>query len=289
MPVMILQTWQFIVLALAGWLSQQQQDIVAYLSEENRVLREQLKGKRLRFTDDQRRRLAAKGKALGSKVLREVCTLVTPETVLRWYRTLIAMKYDGSAKRWPGRPRVQESIHELVVRMAKENLSWGYGRIQGALQNLGRTIGRSTIARILKAHGIEPAPQRHKGMSWATFLKSHWEVLAATDFFTVEVMTLRGLVRYHVLFVIELCTRRVQIAGIVPEPDGRWMAQVTRNLTDAVDGFLRNKRYLIHDRDPLYTKKFRQTLRAAGVRALKLPKRAPNLNGYASWCTSLAA
>jgi len=94
-----------------------------------------------------------------------------------------------------------------------------HGRIQGALQNLGRTIGRSTIARILKAHGIEPAPQRHKGMSWATFLKSHWEVLAATDFFTIEVMTLRGLVRYHVLFFIELCTRRVQIAGIVPEPD----------------------------------------------------------------------
>jgi len=89
---------------------------------------------------------------------------------------------------------------------------------------LGRTVSRSTIARILKEHGIEPAPQRHKGMSWATFLKSHWEVLAATDFFTIEVMTLRGLVRYHVLFVIEQCTRCVEIARIVPEPDGRWMA-----------------------------------------------------------------
>jgi hypothetical protein len=125
MPVMILQTWQFIVLALAGWLNQQQQDIVAYLSEENRVLREQLGGKRIRFTDDQRRRLAAKGKALGSKVLREVCTLVTPEAVLLWYRTLIAKKYDGSSKRGPGRPPLAESIRELVVRMAKENVSWG--------------------------------------------------------------------------------------------------------------------------------------------------------------------
>ena len=158
MPVMILHTWQFLVIALAGWLNRQQQDVVAYLAEENRVLREQLGGKRIRLTDDQRRRLAAKGKALGRKVLGEVCTLVTPETLLRWYRTLIARKYDGSAKRGPGRPRVKESIQDLVVRLAKENVSWGYGRIQGALRNVSHTISRSTIARILKAHGIEPAP-----------------------------------------------------------------------------------------------------------------------------------
>jgi len=217
---MLVHAWQIMVVALAGWLNQQQQDVVEYLREENRVLREQLKGKRLRFTDDQRRRLAAKGKTLGSKVLREICTLVTPETILRWYRTLIAKKYDSSGKRGPGRPPTKESIQNFVVRMAKENISWGYGRIQGALKNLGHVVSRSTIARILKAHGIEPAPRRHKGMSWATFLKSHWEVLAATDLFTVEVMTLGGLVRHHVLFVIEQCTRRVEIAGIVPEPDG---------------------------------------------------------------------
>ena len=251
------------------------------MSEENRVLREQFKGQRLRFTDNQRRRRAAKGKALGRKVLGQVCTLVTPETILLWYRTLIARKYYGSAKRGPGRPPVQESIQELVVRLAKQNVSWGYGRIQGALQNLGRTVSRSTIARTLKAHGIEPAPQRHKGMSWATFLKSHWEVLAATDFFTVEVMTLRGLVRYHVLFVIEQCTRCVEIAGIVPEPDGRWMAQVARNLTDAVDGFLRSKRYLIHDRSPLFTSVFAEILKAAGVKVVKLPPRSPDLNPHA--------
>jgi len=239
MPRMVFQTWQFIIVALAGWLNRQQQDVLAYLQEENRVLREQLKGKRIRFTDDQRRRLAAKGKALGRKVLGEVCTLVTPETVLRWYRTLIARKYDGSAKRGPGRPRVKTSIRDLVVQMAKENISWGYGRIQGALKNLDHIVGRSTIARILKEHGIEPAPRRRKGMSWATFLKMHWEVLASTDLFTVEVMTLGGLVRYHVLFVMELSTRVVEIAGIVPEPNGRWMEQVARNLTDALDGFLR--------------------------------------------------
>jgi transposase InsO family protein len=278
---MIFHTWQFIVLALAGWLNRQQQDIVAYLQEENRVLREQLKGKRLRFTDDQRRRLAAKGKALGRKMLGEVCTLVTPETVLRWYRKLIARKYDGSAKRGPGRPRVKTSIQDLVVRMARDNVSWGYGRIQGALRDLGHTISRSTIARILKEHGIEPAPRRGKGMSWATFLKSHWEVLAATDLFTVEVMTLGGLVRYHVLFVMELSTRIVEIAGMVPEPDGRWMEQVARNLTDAFDGFLRDKRYLIHDRSPLFTRVFADILKAAGVKAVKLPPRSPDLNPHA--------
>jgi transposase InsO family protein len=176
---------------------------------------------------------------------------------------------------------VQESIQELVVRFAKQNAAWGYCRLQGALQNLGRTVSRSTIARILKAHGIEPAPQRHKGMSWATFLELHWDVLAATDFFTIEVMTLRGLVRHHVLFVIEQCTRRVEIAGIVPEPDGRWMAQVARNLTDAFDGFLRDKRYLTHDRSPLFTKEFIAILKAAGVKTIKLPPRSPNLSPHA--------
>ena len=194
MPSMIFHAWQFIVVALAGWLNQQQQGIVAYLAEGNRVLREQLKGKRIWFTDDQRRRLAAKGKALGRKVLAEVCTLVTAETLLRWYRALIARKYDGSAKRGLGRPKVKASIQDLVVQMATENISWGYGRIQGALKNLDHIVSRSTIARILREHGIEPAPQRRKGMSWATFLKMHWEVLASTDLFTVEVMTLGGLV-----------------------------------------------------------------------------------------------
>ena len=281
MPSMIVHTWQFIVVALAGWLNRQQQDIVAYLSEENRVLREQLKGKRIRFTDDQRRRLAAKAKALGRKVLEEVCTLVTPETLLRWYRKLIARKYDGSAKRGSGRPRVKESIRDLVVQMAKENISWGYGRIQGALRNLGHIVSRSTIARILQEHGIEPAPQRRKGMSWATFLKMHWDVLASTDLFTIEVMTLRGLVRYHVLFVMELSTRAVEIAGIIPEPNGRWMEQAARNLTDAFDGFLRDKRYLIHDRSPVFTSGFADILKVAGVETIKLSPRSPNLSPHA--------
>jgi len=278
---MIAHAWQILVVALAGWLNRQQQDVLEYLQEENRVLREHIEGKRIRFTNDQRRRLAVKGKTLGRRVLMGIETLVTPETILRWYRQLIAKKYDGSGKRGVGRPRTRETIQDLAVRMARENTSWGYGRIEGALRNLGHTVSRSTIARILKEHGLTPAPKHRKGMSWSTFLKVHWEALAATDFFTVEVLTLRGLVRYHVLFVMELSTRTVEIAGIVPEPNGEWMVQIARNLTDPFDGFLRTARYLIHDRGPAFTKPFASILKSAGVKTVKLPPRSPNLNAYA--------
>ncbi len=271
--------WQILVVALAGWLNRQQQDVIEYLQEENRVLREHLKGKRILFSDDQRRRLASKGKSLGRRVLMGIETLVTPETILRWHRQLIAKKYDGSGKRGVGRPRTRETIRDLVVRMARENTTWGYGRIEGALHNLGHTISRSTIARILKEHGL--TPKHRKGMSWSTFLKIHWDALAATDFFTVEVLTLRGLVRYHVLFVMKLSTRTVTIAGIVPEPNGEWVAQIARNLTDPFDGFLRTAKYLIHDRGPAFTKQFASILKSGGVKTVKLPPRSPNLNAYA--------
>lgn len=166
--------WQFLALAFAGWVSRSQQDAIEYLKEENRVLRKQLGERRLRFTDEQRRRLAAKAKALGREGLKEISDLVTPDTLLRWYRKLIAKKYDGSQRRGPGRPRVAETIRELVVRMASENSSWGYTRICGALRNLGHDIGRNTVKRILAEHGIEPAPERRKRIPWSTFLKAHF-------------------------------------------------------------------------------------------------------------------
>ena len=172
--------WLFVLVALSGWINRQQQDVINYLKEENRVLREQCGKKRLRFTDDQRRRLAAKAKVVGRKVLRELGTLVTPDTLLRWHRRLIARKYDGSKNRGPGRPGVMKEIRTLVVRMATENKDWGYDRIGGALSNLGHRVSDTTIGRILKAQGIEPAPKRSKRGSWETFLKAHWEHLAAS-------------------------------------------------------------------------------------------------------------
>jgi putative transposase len=151
----------------------------------------------------------------------------------------------------------------------------------GALLNLGHDVGRGTIVEILKNAGIEPSPDRKQGLSWEEFLKRHWDVIAATDFFTVEVWTLGGLVRYHVLFVIQIATRKVHIAGIIPEPDGEWMKQIARNLTDCVDGFLVGYERLIHDQGKPFTREFRETLAAGGVKPLRLPRRSPDLNAYA--------
>ena len=273
--------FQLLVTAVAGWVNRNQQDVIEYLEEENRVLREQLGGKRLLFTDAQRRRLAAKAKRVRRKDLFGIATVVRPDTLLRWYRRLIAQKYDGSRSRRPGRPKTAAEIEQLIVTMACENLGWGYTRIRGALYNLGHEIGRNTIKRILLANGIEPAPERKKGMSWETFLKAHWGAIAATDFFSVEVLTSVGLIRYFVLFVIDLKTRRVEIAGIVAQPNGEWMKQIARNLTDAYARVLSQARYLIHDRDPLFTNEFREVLRSGGVDTVKLPARSPNLNAYA--------
>jgi HTH-like domain len=230
--------------------------------------------------------LAVKAKALGRKVLTEIATIVTPETLLAWHRKLIAQKYDGSANRRLGRPFTAAELEALVVRMAQENRTWGYRRIQGALANLGHRLAHSTIGEILERHGIEPAPERERRTTWKEFLSHHWEQIVATDFFTVEVWTRTGLQRFVVLFFLDLSTRRVEIGGIAACPKGLWMTQIARNLTDAVDGFFVGKRYLIHDRDPLYTAEFLQMLREVGISSVKLPARSPNLKAYASHCTS---
>ena len=277
----LLDPFRFLLVTVAGWMNQRQLGVIDYRREENRVLREQLGGKRLRLSDDQRRRLAAKTKGLGRTILAEVATLVTPETLLSWRRKLIARKYDGTGKRGAGRSRTAAELEALVLRLAGENRDWGYRRIEGALSNLGHEIARSTIAAILERHGLEPAPERNRKTTWKEFLARHWDMIVATDFFTVEVWTKRGLQRFLVLFFIDLATCKVEIAGIAPVVNGLWMSQVARNLTDAVDGVLAGKKYLIHDRDPLFTAEFLKMLGAAGVKSVKLPPRSPNLNPHA--------
>ncbi len=271
-----------LIAMVAGWLQQHQQQVITYLMEENRVLQAKLGGRRLRLTDTERRRLAALAHPLGRKRLKEIAAIATPDTLLRWYKRLIAQKFDGSPQRQPcGRPRVAEEVEQLVVRMAEENPTWGYRRIQGALANLGHQIDKLTVRNILRRHHMEPAPQRRKGgMGWAQFLKLHWEVLAATDFFTVEVATWHGLVTYYVLVVMELATRRVSVAGITPHPTAAVMQQCARQLTDPCDGFLSGKRYLIHDRDTKFTQAFDGPLKASGVEPIVLPPRSPNLNAH---------
>jgi putative transposase len=273
--------FRFMLISVAGWMNQQQQQAIDYLREENRVLREQLGGRRLRLNDDQRRRLAARAKQLGRRVLAEIATIVTPETLLAWHRKLIAEKYDGTEKRGPGRPRTAGEIETLVVRMALENRDWGYRRILGALSNLGHKVARGTVANILKQHGIEPSPERIRKTTWKEFLTQQWELIVAADFFTVEVWTRRGLQRFLVLFFIDLSTRRVEIAGVSSTANGLWMTQIARNLTDNVDGLLTGKRYLIHDRDPLFTAEFLHMIADSGVKSVKMPPRSPNLNAHA--------
>ena len=261
-------------------MNRNQQDVIEYLQEEIRVLKELL-DKKPRFNDDQRRRLASKAKRLGGQRLHWFASLVTPGTLMAWHRRLIAQKYDSSKIRQPGRPKTKAEIQELILQLARENRTWGYTRIQGALANLRHEISWGTIANVLKAAGLEPAATRRNGMTWKEFLKAHWNVLAATDFFTVELWTVKGLIRYHVLFVIRLASREVQIAGLVPEPNESWMLQVGRNLIDPWSGFLRSSRYLIHDRSALFSEQFRQLLRSARVAPLRLPARSPNLNAFA--------
>ena len=213
---------------------------------------------------------------MGRRLLREFATIVTPDTLLAWHRSLIAKRYDSSSRRGPGRPPIGSEIRSLMVRMATDNRG-GYTRIQGALANLNHEVSRGTIATALREHGLEPAPDRLKKTTWSEFLKTQWDVLTAADFFTVDVWTSQGLTRFAVLFVIDLSTRRIHIAGIAPEPDSAWMSQIALNLTDVGDGFLKGKRFLIHDRDPRFTLAFRETLAAGDVQVVRLPPRSPNL------------
>jgi transposase InsO family protein len=275
-----LTPFHLLVISLAGWLNTEQRKILEYLLAENAVLLQQLGKKRLRLTDHQRRMLAIKGKELGRKLLGQWATIVTPDTILRWHRGLVALKWTYNRK-GTGRPGVMKVIRDLAVRMGTENPMWGYRRIQGALENLGHIVSPTTVRNILRRHGIDPAPDRSTTTPWRTFLRSHMDAFAAMDFFTVEVWTLRGLVTYYVLFVMELKTRHVEVAGITPNPDGNFMRQIARNLTDPEDGFLTGKRFVILDRDGKFTDDFKAILKAEGTEVVHCPVRAPNANAYA--------
>ena len=276
-----MRVWQTLLMfCWAGWVNREQLKINNNLHDENRTLRRLIKKQRIRLSLEDCRRLGVKGRAIGCKRLEEVATIGRADTILGWFRELVAQQWTFSRKR-KGRARTRADLRELIVRMAKENLSWGYTRLQGALKKLGITISRGTVANVLKEHGVEGAPERVSRTPWKTFLKAHWEVLAAADFLTTEVWGLRGLVTYYHLFVIELSSRRVQIAGIPPHPDRVFMAQAARTLTDGEDGFLAGKKSLLRDRDKNYTEQFDAILSNAGIEVKPLPVPSANLNAYA--------
>jgi hypothetical protein len=233
-----------VLLVLTSWLERREREVLAYLIAENRLLRRQLGTQRVRLTDADRRRLAIRAVRVGRRTLSEISSIVAPDTLLRWHRQLVARKWTYRTGR--GRRVVLAEIQRLVLRMADENPTWGYTRIQGALQNVGHRVGRSTIARILRAHYLPPVPDRPT--SWQTFLRAQWGAIAGGDFFTTEVWTWRGLVTYYTVFVLDLASRRVVLAGSTPWPNEMFMRQVVRSLTTD-EGFLVAHRVLICDRD----------------------------------------
>jgi len=259
-----------------------------YLAAENEILRSRIKGK-LKLTDEDRIRLAKIGDRLGKKALADVGSIFKPDTVLAWFRTLVAEKFDGSEKRKvPGRPLTYPEIERLVLRFAEENPSWGCDRIVGALENLGHQVTDRTVGRILRLNGLAPAGGRKPAVSWANFIASHQDVLAAGDFFTQEVLTKAGLVTYFGLFFMKIGSREVRLAGITQHPNAAWMKQIARNLTFSEEGFLSGCRHLILDRDTKFTESFRGCLEQAGIEIIRLPARSPNLNAFAErWILSL--
>jgi transposase InsO family protein len=268
---------QMVLCVLTGWLDRREREAVAYLIEENRCLRRQLGTRRLRLTDDDRRRLAARAYRLGRAALREIATFATPDTLLRWHRQLIARKWTYASR--PGRRGILLEMRRLVVRMAEENPTWGHTRIQGARKNVGHRVGRSTIRRIPKAAGLPPVPQRPT--SWTTFLKAHRGVIAEADFFTTEVWTWRGLVTYYTVFVIDLASRRVDVLGSTPHPTELFMEQTVRMVTAADDSLLVRHRVLICDRDRKWSAAVRRRFAGAGSRVVVTPECAPNANASA--------
>ena len=280
--------WARLLAYVTGLVNQQLLLQNEYLAAENRVLRAHLPS-RLRLSDPQRSTLAEIGKRLGRKPLAQVAWVAKPDTILAWYRRLVAQKFDGSRQRsYPGRPAVQHEIVELVVQMARENPGWGYDRIVGALANLGHVVSDQTVGNILGRHGMAPAPKRSRNTNWKDFIASDMAVLAGVDFFTVEVLTWRGLATYYVLFFLHLETRRVSLAGITRHPTESWMEQMARNAVDEAFGHLRQRRYALHDRDTKFCASFRAMLATGNVKCLALPPRSPNLNAFAErWVRSV--
>jgi transposase InsO family protein len=280
--------WKTLLAYISGSVDEELLLRNEYLAAENRILRDQIKG-RVQLTDAERQTLAEIGKKLGKKALEEVAQIVKPATILAWQRKLAADKFDGSNQRKsPGRPRVDKALEDLVVQMAKENRGWGYDRLAGALAHLGYEISDQTVGNILKRRGIPTVPERRKTTTWKEFIRTHMDVLWATDFFTTEVWTLGGLVTYYVLFFIHLETRQVHIAGVTAHPNETWMTQMARNLTMDEWGVLKPGQYLIHDRDTKFCAAFKQTLDEAGIQHVPLPPRSPWLNAFAErWIQSV--
>jgi putative transposase len=274
------------VLRVFGWLallarSDRAKDAeILILRHQVAVLQRQVKAPRLSWAD--RAVLAALARLLPGSQLRQLRLIVSPRTLLRWHADLVRRHWTHP-RRAPGRPRTATAVRALVLEMARDNPNWGYRRIHGELAGLGHKVAPSTVWRILKDAGIDPAPTR-SGLTWRAFLEAQAKTILAVDFFHVDTVVLR---RLYVLFLIEHGTRRVHLAGITAHPTGERVTRQARNLLvdleDRADGF----RFLIRDRDAKFTGAFGAVLAAAGIRVIKTPMRAPRANAIAErWIAS---
>ena len=257
-----------------------------YQAEKLRIYEEKYQeatGKaRPEMTDDDRRRLARKARAMNSHLLALTEQTWTPDTVMGWYRELIAEKYDstGPGQKKRGRQVVSQEIIDLIVKIGGNNPNWGYRRITDYLAYLGHKVSFMSVKRILNANGIYPPEDGRSNSDWSQFFDAHQNVLASCDFATYELMTPSGLKREYILFFEDITTREVWLGGIHHDPDANWSAQVARNQTDAFDGKLNGMKYIIHDRDPLFTGKFTDILKSAGCKTKLIPPRSPECNGH---------
>ena len=254
---------------------------IVVLRHQLTVLRRQVPRPTLEPAD--RALLAAVSRALPRA--RWSCFFVRPETLLRWHRRLLAGAWIYP-HRQTGRPPLDEEVEQLIVRLARENPTWGYQRIQGELKRLSVQVSATTIRTILRRHGLDPAP-RHTTTSWRAFLRQQAAGIVACDFFTVDTVWLR---RLYVLFFIELDTRRVHLAGVTANPDGGWVTQQARNLLLMLGDRGQRVRFLLHDRDTKFTRSFDDVVRSEGAQILLTPVQAPNANAYAErWIRTVRA
>jgi putative transposase len=203
--------------------------------------------------------------------------LVTPQTLLRWHRELVRRKWTYRKSREPGRPPIDPQVAELVLRMARENSRWGCVRIAGELRKLGIRVGATTIRTLLRRNGLGPAPRR-SGPTWTQSLRAQAEAIVACDFFTVETIRLQTL---YVLFIIQVSTRRVLVAGVTANPSSAWVTQQARNVAMDLDDQVRPIRFLLRDHDAKFTGQFDEVFRAQGAEVIRIPIQAPRANGYA--------
>ena len=209
--------------------------------------------------------------------------LVTPETLLRWHRRIVARRWTYPHRR-PGRPPVDAEVRQLILRLARENGHWGYVRIVGELRKLGINVSATLVRNVLARAGIRPAPER-AGSSWRSFLRQHRHTIVACDLFTVETVWLR---RLYVLFFVSIGTRRVEYVACTSKPDTPWVTQQARNLLMSVDDRKQQFRSLIHDRDAKFSGGFDHVFQSEGIAVIRTPVQAPNANAHAErWVGSV--